>query len=223
MKVDTRAIAIVLILLLVGWTAPEAAQQGGSAPAGAAAASTPTPVRLHMTEGTQVRYRVREQLAGINFPSDAVGSGSAVKGSLVFRADGTIDGERSKLTFDLRTLQSDQELRDRYIQRLVLETEKFPTAEFTPRRAEGIPYPLPTQRGSQTGFKLVGDMVIHGVKQEVVWVGIATFDEAKVAGRAETTFPFAAFGLTKPSIARLMSVDDMIKLEIEFRSVKSPQ
>lgn len=219
MKADTRIITVVLILMLVGWSAPRLGAQGGSTPAAPGAASAATGVKLDITDGTQVRYRIREQLAGISFPSDAVGSSGAVTGTLVLRPDGAIDSERSKLTFDLRTFKSDQELRDGYIQRRVLETEKFPTAEFVPRRAEGLPFPLPTAPGSQAGFTLVGDMTIRGVKQEVTWTVVATFAEGKVAGRAETSFPFSAFGLTKPSLARLLSVDDTIHLEIEFRTV----
>ena len=38
-----------------------------------------------------------------------------------------------------------------------------------------------------------------------------------VAGRAKTDFTFATFGLTKPQLARLLSVDDKIQLELEFR------
>jgi polyisoprenoid-binding protein YceI len=216
LKLYTPVVALVSVLVLVSG-APYVEAQSNPTPAAAAA----TGVKLDVTDGSQVRYRVREQLVGISFPNDAVGSTSGLKGALVFRPDGTIDPTRSKLTVDLTTLKSDQEMRDGYVQRRVLETEKFPTAEFVPRRAEGAPFPLPTAPGSQAGFKLIGDMTIHGVTKEVVWTVVATFSETKVAGLATTSFPFAQFGLTKPSIARLMSVDDTIQLEIDFKTLKS--
>ena len=40
------------------------------------------PVRYGIVaEGTEVRYRVREQLVGLSFPNDAVGATGAVEGS----------------------------------------------------------------------------------------------------------------------------------------------
>ena len=49
-------------------------QRGGPPP-------DPTkPHKLEITQGTRARYRVTEQLAGINFPNDAVGSTEAVTG-----------------------------------------------------------------------------------------------------------------------------------------------
>jgi hypothetical protein len=42
-----------------------------------------------------------------------------------------------------------------------------------------------------------------------------------VSGSAKTTVDFAAFNLTKPSLARLVSVDDKIHLEIEFRCTRT--
>ena len=64
-------------------------------------------------------------------------------------------------------------------------------------------------------------MTLHGVTKEVTWNVVATFGNDRVAGRATTTLEFATFNLTKPSLARLMSVDDKIELEIEFRAKRS--
>ena len=221
LKSSARAIILVTVgLLLSSSGTPGVFAQTPAAPA-PAPAGPPTASKLSVAEGSQARYRVREQLVGISFPNDAVGESSAVTGTLTFRADGTIDASQSKLTVDLRELKSDQEMRDGFIQRRVLETEKFPIAEFVPRAVKGIPYPFPTQPGSQSGFEMVGDLTIHGVTREVTWSGIVTFNEAKVQGMATTKFPFTQFGLTKPSIARLMSVDDTIVLEVNLRTVKS--
>lgn len=198
------------------------------APARGAAAPRPTPppdptrpVKLEITEGTTARYKVREQLAGISFPSDAVGTTQAVTGTIVVNPDGTLDAKQSKITVDLRLLKSDQEMRDGYVQQQTLETAKFPMLEFVPTRAEGLPKPLPAAMQAQAGFRLIGDMTLHGVKKEVTWTVIATFGADLVGGRATTTLQFADFKITKPSLARLLSVDDKIELEIEFRSKRS--
>jgi polyisoprenoid-binding protein YceI len=167
--------------------------------------------RLELTEGSQVRYRVREQLAGINFPS-------GVTGTLILGPDGQVVSQGSKLTLDLRTFKSDQDMRDGFIQRRTLQTEKFPLAEFIPRRVVGLPYPFPSEPPAQAGFQLIGDMTMHGVTTEITWNVVATFAEGRVSGLATTSFPFSKFNLEKPSLARLISVDDTINLEMEFRA-----
>jgi polyisoprenoid-binding protein YceI len=185
--------------------------------------ATNTPIRLEAAKGTKVSYRVKEQLAGINFPDDAVGSTEAVTGTLVIAPNGSIDSAQSKLTFDLRALRSDQDMRDGYLHGRTLETEKFPYAEFVPRRLQGVPFPLPApERASgQSGFQLTGDLTIRGVSKELTITGYATFSRELVAGRATTSFTFATFGLQKPQLARLLSVDDNILLEIEFRLART--
>ena len=235
MKKPIRIVAVVVGLALVFGLQEPRTQARDQAPAGqppppgagpGGRANTPPPdptkpQKLDIAEGTKARYKVREQLAGISFPSDAVGTTEAVTGTLVVNPDGSIDATRSKLTVDLRTLKSDQQMRDGYIQKNTLESEKFPMIEFVPRRATGLPVPIPAGMGAQAGFQLIGDMTLHGVTKEATWNVVATFGNDQVAGRATTTLQFATFNLTKPSLARLMSVDDKIDLEIEFRAKRS--
>ena len=59
---------------------------------------------------------------------------------------------------------------------------------------------------------------MHGVTREVTWRVVATFAEGKASGLATTSFTFSTFNLTKRSLARVISVDDAINLEVEFRA-----
>jgi len=196
---------------------PAAGTPGGAAPAVDQRGVPPRPFPLTLTvvDGTNASYRVREQLVGIKFPNDAVGTSTAVTGTIVFDKDGAIDGSRSKLTFDLRTLKSDQPMRDGFIQHRTLDTAHYPSAVFVPKTITGMPNPLT----GQFGFELSGDMTIHGTTAPLTWQGIATVDDRSglVAGRATTSFPFEKFGLTPPKIFRVMSVTDSIVLEMGFR------
>ena len=134
-----------------------------------------------------------------------------------------MDGAQSKFTVDLRTLKSDQDQRDGFLRGpRGLNTEKFPLAEFVPRRAVGLPWPFPATAPAQAGFQLVGDMTVYGMTSEVTWNVVATFGNEVVAGRASTDFTFAKFGIPKPTLARLLSVDDNIHLELEFRLKRTP-
>ena len=171
-------------------------------------------------DGSSASYKVTEQFVGINFPTDAVGSSTTVSGTLVIAPDGSIT-PGSKLTVDLRNLKSDQDQRDNFIKTRTLETDKYPLAEFVPTKVQGLPVMIPTT--GQNAFQLTGNLTIHGVTKEVTFQGIIVFgrDPKVVAGLAKTNFTFATFGLTKPSIGRLMSVDDKIDLDITFKFKRS--
>ena len=207
------------ILFSAGGTASAQRQDGPPPGAPPAAAPWPAaPIRLTVADGSTAGYRVREQLAGISFPNDAVGKVGAVSGSISFAADGSIVAAESKLVVDLRTLASDQDMRDGFIKGAqVLDTQRYPTVEFVPRRAVGLSWPFPQGAQGQAGFQLVGDMTVRGVTKEVTWNVIATFGRGRVAGRADTEFTFDTFAIPKPKLARLLSVDDAIKLEVELR------
>ena len=233
----TLAITVVAIAALVALhgvsatadeQAPASAQAGPSGQPGQARPPAPPPPDqtkpqvLTLTTGTRARYRVTEQLAGIGFPNDAVGTTDAITGAIVLNPDGSF-GPASKIEVDLKTLSTDQAMRDGYVRRNTLEVEKFPTLTIVPKRANGLTMPLPSGMGAQTGFQLVTDMTLHGVTREIVWTTIATFASDSVSGSAKTTVDFAAFNLTKPSLARLVSVEDKIHLEIEFRASRRGQ
>ena len=216
----TNRIAVAAAALAIGLGVADLLAQGQ----GRANTPPPDPTkphRLEITTGTTARYKVREQLAGISFPSDAVGTTSAVTGAIVVKPDGTIDAAQSKISVDLKTLTSDQQMRDGYIQNRTLETAKFPTMDFVPKKAVGLPAPMPAGMQAQVGFQLVGDTTLHGVTKETTWNVVAVLGADAVGGRATTTLDFATFGMTKPSLARLLSVDDKIELEIEFRAKRT--
>jgi len=179
--------------------------------------------QLDVSAGTKATYRVKEQLAGISFPDDAVGSTDAITGSVVILPDGSVDSSKSKLTIDLKQMTSDQAMRDNYIKRETFQTDKFPNAEFVARKLVGVamPIPAPDRPTEQSGFQLIGDLTVHGVTKEVTLNGYATFSKDLISGRAVTEFTFATFGLPKPTLARLLSVDDKIQLEIDFKLKRS--
>jgi polyisoprenoid-binding protein YceI len=187
---------------------------GGPLPISAQGAAPRARVRLEVAPGTKASFRVKEQLAGYDLPNDAVGTTETVTGSLVLAPDGTFDRAQSKLTVDLTTLKSDQSMRDNYLRGRTLEVEKFPAAEFVPRRVQGLALPLPTS-GKAT-FQLVGDMTVHGVTKELTWTVDGVLAADRVTGRATTVFPFDTFGLAIPKLARLLSVEDKIQLELDI-------
>lgn len=165
-------------------------------------------------EGSEVRYRVREQLVGLSFPNDAVGATSAVEGAIVFDGQGRLVPGDSRVTVDLRSLRSDEARRDNYVRRNTLETDRYPTVAFAPAETRGLPVPLP-QTGS-VPFELVGDLTVREVTRRVSWNATASFDGPRVAVRARTAFRFGDFGLRVPRVSVVLSVEDDIKLEADL-------
>lgn len=186
----------------------------------APSASGDAPMRFTLVpEGSEARYRVREQLARLSFPSDAVGATKAISGQIVVNPDGTILSEESKIVVDLTTLRSDESRRDNYIKNNTLQTSRFPTAEFVPREIRGLPSPLPAS-GEGT-FQLIGDLTLHGVTRPVTWEVTARLDGQTLTGSATTSFTFADFNLTVPQVFVVLSVDETIRLEVDFQFVRS--
>ena len=178
------------------------------------AGQTARGLRLEVQRGSKAEYRVREQLARLNFPNDAVGTTESITGTLVIRPDGTFTGD-SRLTVDLRNLRTDEPKRDGFVRENTLETDRYPLAEFVPRRYTGLPNPVPTTGGAT--FKLAGDMTLHGVTAEQTWDVAATFAFDTVTAKATTQFNFAKFKITVPRVFGLLSVDDNIRLELNLR------
>lgn len=190
-------------------------------PAPSPAVSAPAPDTIHLTvadQGVEARYRVREQLARVDFPNDAVGRTSAMHGTLVLLDDGSVDSSGSAFVVDLTGLKSDRDRRDGYVQRRILETETYPEARLVPTAVRGLSLPLP-ESGSAS-FELLGDLTVHGVTRPTVWQVEATFSPDAVTGTATTDFDFATFGLQKPSVAIVLSVEDHIALELDFELVR---
>jgi polyisoprenoid-binding protein YceI len=184
-------------------------------PSGPSQPQTATPLRFSIVpEATEARFRVREQLAGMQLPNDAVGTTRAVQGTIVFGPSGEIVREQSKVIVDLNSLRTDQPMRDAFIKQNTLQTQRYPTAEFVPHTAQGLPWPLPAS--GEAAFQLIGELTIHGVTRTVTWDVRARFTGQEVRGIATTSVTFGDFGMTQPRVARVLSIEDNIRLELEF-------
>lgn len=183
------------------------------------AAKPALPMRFVITPtGNEARYRVREQLVGVNLPNDAVGVTSEVSGTILAYADGRVVRDSSRITVKLANLKSDKDRRDGYLQRRTLETDKFPTVELVPTSVRGFTGPLPVS--GPIKFELLGDLTVHGVTRPTVWQVIARAEGQDVAGTATTAFTFADVNLTQPKVSVVLSVSDTIQLEYDFRFVR---
>jgi polyisoprenoid-binding protein YceI len=169
-------------------------------------------------EASEARYRVREQLAGFDFPNDAVGVTSELTGQLVLDPEGAIIAGESVFRIQLSSLTSDNDRRDGYVRQRTLEVESYPEAVLVPQRFLGLDSPLP-ESGAAT-FQLVADLTLHGRTESTLWELTAKFGSDTITGLATTAFTFDTFGIPVPQVARVLSVADNIRLELEFTVVR---
>ena len=180
------------------------------------AADTAGMTTIALEEGSAARYLVREQLARLNFPIDAVGETSDVSGAIVFGDDGRVRSDASMIEVNLATLKSDSDRRDGYVRNRSLQTDTYPLAEFVVQETPGLPWPLPTS--GEAAFQMVGDMTVHGVTRPITWDVTAQFGEGTVSGQAKTNFTFSEFEVDIPRVRVVLSVDDHIRLELDFQA-----
>jgi polyisoprenoid-binding protein YceI len=182
-------------------------------PAGNPSAAGPWTFTVDASSKTTVR--VREVLAQVRAPGDAVLTATGMKGSFTLNTDGSF-APSSRITTDLTTLASDQRQRDQFIKDNTLETRRFASAEFVPTKANGLTLPLPVS-GDVT-FTLEGKMTIHGTTKDVTFDVKATRTGTKLSATAtaKPDWKFADFGMTVPRVVSVLSIEDDIRVEIEL-------
>jgi polyisoprenoid-binding protein YceI len=159
-----------------------------------------------------VGYRVREQLAILPAPSDAVGRTTAVEGELDIEGltITTVD-----VSADLTQLTSDRSMRDERIHTIGLETDAFPDATFTltdPIAFEGQPSDGETITAGATG-----ELTLHGVTETVCVPVQATLtgDTIQVIGSVDIVF--ADYGMQAPNFGFVTTEDHgTIELQLNF-------
>ena len=223
MQTATRVAALTIVALVAaacGGTASVAVST--VAPTTAApttVAATATALSWIVTDASKATVRVREQLVGLNLPSDAVLTAAGAKGAFSLNADGTF-ASGSKITFDLTTLSSDSRDRDNFVKQTTLATRQFPTATFVPMKVTGLTLPIPAA-GDLT-FTLTGTLTIKGKDKVVTFDVTATRTGADLTATAtaDPTLKFEDFGLSAPSVPfRVVSVTDEIRLVVDLVAI----
>jgi polyisoprenoid-binding protein YceI len=168
--------------------------------------------------GNQARFIVREQLTTIEYPIDAIGTTSAITGSITLTPSGNIDPAGSRITIAMDSLASDKENRDRWVRTHTLRTDSFPTAMLVVKELQGLPKTLPTT--GTISLKLVGDLTVHGITRPWIWDVTLTANGNDYTGKATTHFKFGDFGMEQPRLMIVISVVDDVKLEYDFHFVR---
>jgi polyisoprenoid-binding protein YceI len=189
-----------------------------SAPASTAAAaltSSEIPGTWTVAAKSVAGYRVREQLAFLQAPSDAVGRTSQITGSA------TITGTAAALivgaatfTVDVQSLTSDQQMRDSHIQTLGLESAQFPKATFV--LSSPVTLPSNAASGAELHVSLTGALTIHGTTKTETIPAQARLSGSEIEVVGSITFPWGDFNMQVPNVAGFVSVDSTATMEFDL-------
>jgi polyisoprenoid-binding protein YceI len=218
-----KALVLAVTVVAAGQALPAKQPPAKAAPKQTADAPSKTAGRLRFVvapTGNEARYRAREQLVGRDLENDAIGKTSDVSGRLVVEPNGTVIRDSSKIVVKVASLASDQSRRDAFLRRRTLETDKFPEVTLVPRTFDGIASLLAP--GQSATFSLIGDLTIHGVTRPTTWHVTARADGPAMVGTATTAFTFKDFNLDQPKVPIVLSLQDTLKLEYDFRFVPAP-
>jgi polyisoprenoid-binding protein YceI len=214
------ALALVMTIALVSCAAPAttpAATVTTTSAATSTAIATALPAGARrfaiVADRSVATIRVREQIAAIPAPGDAVLTTREFTGTVVLLPDGGF-ASGSSFAADLDALKSNEPLRDEWIKFNTLNTRVYPRAEFTLARVSGVPMPIAAQ--GEWAATLEGTLKIHGVERQVTWPVQVTRSSAEVRVRGATAFKFGDYGMAVPANRLILSVVDDVRLEIDL-------
>jgi polyisoprenoid-binding protein YceI len=160
-------------------------------------------------------YRVREQLAFVQAPSDAVGRTSQITGSVSINGSATaLSVSAATFTVNVQSLTSDQQMRDNRLQIMGLESSRYPNATFV--LSSPVPLPANAASGAEIHVSLTGALTIHGTtKTETIPVQ-AWISGSQIEVVGSITFPWGDFNMQTPNVAGFVTVDGTATMEFDL-------
>ncbi len=170
--------------------------------------------RIQITEGSVARYKIGESLTWYPDPIVAIGESTQVSGNIVINEiEQSIEGS---ILVDVSVLKSDKNKRDNWVRRSGgIGTEV--TLHIT--SFEGLFLPL--AKIGQIEFVLYGDLEVSGKFINTKWDVSGTLSDTQIQGKAKTALTWEQLGLSKPALPFIISVEDEINLELEFKATRN--
>jgi polyisoprenoid-binding protein YceI len=170
-----------------------------------------------VSDQSLAQYEVEEEFVGRG-ANTAVGTTSSIIGQIGLDANGA-PLTCSRFDVDLRTLVSDNSMRDNKLYDETLETGTYPLATFVLTSVEGLNGGLVD--GQESTVTLLGNLTLHGVTKLVAWSGTVTLSGETLNGTAAMDLNIADFDMVEPSSNQVLSIDDTIKLSVTIVAQKS--
>ncbi|MDR7402681.1 MAG: YceI family protein [Armatimonadota bacterium] len=210
-----RAGGIVAAVLVLG-----SALAGGAGVSGAAAPAAVQ--RFVLVPGeSQALYRVGETLfrEGNRF-NVAVGVTTAVRGEILVDRASPANSRVGPIQVDISQLRSDSPRRDAAIRERWLESARFPTAEFTSTRIDGLPARY--EDGREVSLRVTGDLKIREVVRPVTFAATVRLTGQELRGVATARILMTDFGFEPPSILGVLRAQNEVEIEVRFVARPAP-
>lgn len=166
---------------------------------------------------SEARFIIEEVLRGE--PNTVVGVTDQLDGSVSIQFEPP-EVEIGQFVINVRTVQTDDEVRDRTIRSLILESNKdeFEFSTFEPTSIDGVPDSLSV--GDTVNIEVTGDLTVRDVTKAVVFdMSIEISSREQIRGTASTTITWDNFDITIPYVGGdsiVASVGDEVRLELDF-------
>ena len=162
---------------------------------------------------SEARFVIDEVLRGADYT--VVGSTDQVAGEFALDATDTGSAEVGTILINARTLETDDSSRTRALQNFILNTSEYEYIAFTPTAISGLPSSVSV--GETYAAQLTGELSISGTTREATFdVNLTPVSDTQLVGTASSTINFADWGLSIPSVPFVASVDDQVRLELDF-------
>jgi YceI-like domain len=216
-------VPVVAGIAVYGWLAlqwpPAAYRLDASAPATAPPAAGELAGRWVVAGGSQAGYRIREKLAKLPAPNDAVGRTGDVRGHLTLAEapGGALLARDARFEVDLTTLESDEPQRDEKVFPYFLEpgsegsAPSYPTASFQVRAVE---IPPQARSGALVDLAVRGQLAIRGERRDADVRIQARLQGERIELVGSTRFPLARYGIAAPDFGDFVTVDDQVTVEL---------
>jgi polyisoprenoid-binding protein YceI len=171
-----------------------------------------------LSEGSQARFYIQEVLLGNDKTVEGVTSD--VTGEIQFDLASPSTATVGTITINARDITTDDNRRNGQIQNRILESVKdeYQYITFEPTSMTGLPETAAV--GDTFNVQMTGNLTIHGMTLEKTFdVAVTVASETQLTGLGSTTITHQEYELSIPRVPLVASVEDEVKLEIEFNAV----
>lgn len=165
-----------------------------------------------IADGSQVGYRVRENLFGVD--TEAVGRTERLTGTFVVDDDEVVRGE---FVVDVASIESDDGRRDGQFRGRIMSTDRFPEATFT--LTEAIDLGTEPVEGAEVATTATGELTLRGVTNTVTFDLTAEQRDGRVGVLGSIPVVFADYSIANPSFGGVTTEDEGL---LEFVLVFEP-
>ncbi len=161
---------------------------------------------------TTAEYAVQELLRGDDV--ETRGRTNAVEGEFqLYMDNGQVFVALSNLQVDLRTLSTDNPIRDQAIRKQWLESDKYPIAIFVADMVDGLP--ANAVQNQPYTFQVTGDMTIRNITQRATFDVTVTVSGNQIEGMGTTIIYMRDYGFEPPNIVGTTLVSDPAMVTVQ--------